>query len=34
LLRELPVVGILFGRRAREQDSEELVVLVTPYLLH
>jgi len=34
LLRDLPVVGVLFGRRAREQDSEELVVLVTPYLLH
>lgn len=34
VLRELPVVGLLFGRRARERDSEELVVLVTPYLLH
>lgn len=33
-LRELPVVGALFGRRARERDREELVVLVTPYLLH
>lgn len=34
VLREIPVVGLLFGRRARERDSEELVVLVTPYLLH
>jgi len=34
VLRELPLVGLLFGRRARERDSEELVVLVTPYLLH
>lgn len=34
ILREIPVVGALFGRRARERDSEELVVLVTPYLLH
>jgi type II secretory pathway component HofQ len=33
VLREIPVVGALFGRRTRERDSEELVVLVTPYLL-
>ncbi len=33
LLRDLPLVGLLFGRRARERDTEELVVLVTPYLL-
>lgn len=33
LLREIPVLGALFGRRSRERDSEELVVLVTPYLL-
>jgi type II secretory pathway component HofQ len=34
LLREIPVLGVLFGRRSKERDSEELVVLVTPYLLH
>jgi len=33
LLRKIPVVGFLFGRRSRERDREELVVLVTPYLL-
>ena len=33
ILRSIPVLGVLFGRRSREQDSEELVVLVTPYLL-
>jgi type II secretory pathway component GspD/PulD (secretin) len=33
VLRDIPVFGLLFGRRARERDSEELVVLVTPYLL-
>jgi type II secretory pathway component GspD/PulD (secretin) len=33
VLREIPLVGFLFGRRSRERDSEELVVLVTPYLL-
>lgn len=33
LLRDLPFVGALFGRRSSDRDSEELVVLVTPYLL-
>jgi type II secretory pathway component GspD/PulD (secretin) len=33
VLREIPGVGLLFGRRARERDDEQLVVLVTPYLL-
>ena len=33
ILREIPVLGVLFGRRARDRDSEELIVLVTPYLL-
>jgi general secretion pathway protein D len=33
LLRDLPWVGALFGRRGHERDSEELLVLVTPRLL-
>jgi len=33
VLRALPVVGALFGRRARERDVEELIVLVTPRLI-
>ncbi len=33
LLRELPVVGALFGRRSKNGDGEELLVLVTPHLL-
>jgi type II secretory pathway component GspD/PulD (secretin) len=33
LLREIPLVGRLFGRRAEERDREELLVLVTPRLL-
>jgi general secretion pathway protein D len=33
VLRDLPFVGALFGRRSRDRDAEELVVLVTPYLL-
>lgn len=33
VLRDIPGLGVLFGRRARERDDEELVVLVTPFLL-
>jgi general secretion pathway protein D len=33
LLRSIPLVGALFGRRKHEQDGEELVVFVTPRLL-
>ena len=33
VLRDLPLFGALFGRRAHEHDAEELVVLVTPHLL-
>jgi type II secretory pathway component GspD/PulD (secretin) len=33
LLQEMPLLGVLFGRRSRDRDAEELVVLVTPYLL-
>ncbi len=33
VLRDLPLVGAFFGRRSRDRDAEELVVLVTPYLL-
>lgn len=33
LLRALPLVGALFGRRANDRDGEELMVLVTPHLL-
>lgn len=32
-LRRVPVFGGLFGRRARETESEELLVLVTPRVL-
>ena len=32
-LRSVPVLGLLFGRREREREDEELVVLVTPRLL-
>jgi len=33
VLRSVPLLGVLFGRRRAEQDGEELVVLVTPRLL-
>lgn len=33
VLRDIPFVGRLFGRRAEERDREELLVLVTPKLL-
>jgi general secretion pathway protein D len=33
VLRSLPVLGTLFGKREREDDGEELLVLVTPRLL-
>jgi type II secretory pathway component HofQ len=33
LLRDIPGLGVLFGRRIRERGDEELVVLVTPFLL-
>jgi len=32
-LRDVPVLGVLFGRRLGEAESEELVFLVTPTLL-
>ena len=33
LLRSLPVLGLLFGRRSHERQGEELIVLITPSLL-
>jgi general secretion pathway protein D len=33
VLRSLPLLGALFGRRSRERDVEELIVLVTPRLI-
>jgi hypothetical protein len=33
VLRDIPLVGRIFGRRAEERDREELLVLVTPRLL-
>jgi hypothetical protein len=33
LLRSVPLVGTLFGKREHESDDEELLVLVTPKLL-
>ena len=32
-LRSVPVLGVLFGKRLGEAESEELVFLVTPTLL-
>jgi Bacterial type II and III secretion system protein/Bacterial type II/III secretion system short domain len=32
-LRSVPILGLLLGKRAHDDDSEELVVLVTPHLL-
>lgn len=33
VLRALPLIGVLFGRRSKGRDGEELLVLVTPHLL-
>jgi type II secretory pathway component GspD/PulD (secretin) len=33
VLRSVPLVGVLFGKREHSDDEEELVVLVTPRLL-
>ena len=33
VLRSVPLLGVLFGKRERSDDEEELVVLVTPRLL-
>jgi type II secretory pathway component GspD/PulD (secretin) len=33
VLRTIPVVGVLFGKKADEREGEELLVLITPRLL-
>jgi type II secretory pathway component HofQ len=33
VLRSIPLLGALFGRKSRERDVEELIVLVTPRLI-
>jgi type II secretory pathway component GspD/PulD (secretin) len=33
VLRSIPGIGLLFGKREHEREGEELAVLVTPHLL-
>ena len=33
VLRSIPIIGLLFGKRVDEREGEELVVLITPRLL-